>query len=114
MGVVLLFFAAGLLGDAVQNMQQLGWLPFGTMPLWNTSHFLSEDSTLGDILHSFLGYAESPTLLQSLLYIAYLLTAGAIFMHLTRKPPMAKAVQAAPMSTSASTGVRSGTLRGRV
>src|ERR1700730_15050070 len=33
MGIVLLFFAAGLLGNAVQNMQQLGWLPFGTMPL---------------------------------------------------------------------------------
>jgi len=42
MGILLLFFAAGLLSDAVQNMQQLGWLPFGTMPLWNTAHLLPE------------------------------------------------------------------------
>ena len=38
MGILLLFFAAGLLGDAVQNMQQLGWITFGTTPLWNTAH----------------------------------------------------------------------------
>lgn len=88
MGILLLIFAAGLLGDAVQNMQQLGWLPFGTTPLWNTAHFLSEDSTVGDILHTFLGYAEAPTILQGLLYAVYLLVAGSIFTRMTRKPKM--------------------------
>ncbi len=87
MGVVLLFFAAGLLGDAVQNMQQLGWLSFGTTPLWNTARWLSEDSTLGDILHTFLGYAEEPTLLQGALYLLYLLVAGGIFLRISRRPP---------------------------
>src|SRR5881275_745382 len=86
MGILLLIFAGGLLGDAVQNMQQLGWLPFGTMPLWNTAHLLSENSTLGDILHTFLGYAEAPTILQGLLYAMYLLVAGTIFITITRKP----------------------------
>jgi high-affinity iron transporter len=93
MGIVLIFFAAGLLGDAVQNMQQLGWLTFGMMPLWNTAHILSENSTLGDILHSFLGYAQAPTLLQVVVYIAYLLTAGSIFFRMTRKPPMKHSAQ---------------------
>lgn len=86
MGILLLIFAAGLLGDAIQNMQQLGWLTFGTTPLWNTAHWLSEDSTLGDILHSFLGYAERPTVLQGLLYVIYLVIAGGIFIRITRKP----------------------------
>ena len=36
-GVVLMVFAAGLLADAVENMQQLGWLPFLGHSLWNTS-----------------------------------------------------------------------------
>ena len=106
-GILLLIFAAGLLGDAVQNMQQLGWLPFGTMPLWNTAHFLSEGSTLGDLLHTFLGYAEAPTLLQSLLYLVYLLAAGSIFVRMTRKPPVTKA-------TEAKTSVTSGAIHGRV
>src|SRR5579859_7977273 len=61
MGILLLFFAAGLLSDAVQNMQQLGWITFGTTTLWNTSHILSEDSVLGDLLHGIVGYAQAPT-----------------------------------------------------
>ncbi len=108
MGIVLIFFAAGLLGDAVQNMQQLGWLTFGTMPLWNTAHILSENSTLGDLLHTFLGYADAPTLLQVVVYIAYLVTAGAIFFRMTRKPPMKRSPQAVPAAPSTS-----GALHGR-
>jgi high-affinity iron transporter len=90
MGILLLFFAAGLLGDAVQNMQQLGWITFGTTPLWNTAHILAEDSTLGDILHTFLGYAEAPTVLQGFIYALYLLIAGGIFTWITRKPTIGK------------------------
>jgi len=86
MGLLLLVFAAGLLGDAVQNMQGLGWLHFGTTPLWNTSHILSEDTAIGDILHTFIGYSEQPTVLQGLLYTAYLLVAGSLFAWMTRKP----------------------------
>ena len=86
MGILLLIFAAGLLGDAIQNMQQLGWLAIGTTPLWNTAHILSEDSTVGDLLHTFVGYAEAPTMLQGLFYAAYLLVAGGIFAWMTRKP----------------------------
>lgn len=86
MGVILLVFAAGLLGDAIQNMQELGWLQIGMAHLWNTGHWLSEDSTVGDILHTFLGYAEAPTVLQTLLYLAYLGIAGGIFYRMTRKP----------------------------
>ncbi len=86
MGMVLLFFAAGLLADAIQNMQELGWITFGLTPLWNTAHILSEDSTLGDLLHSFVGYAQSPTILQGTFYVVYLLIAGFLFIRLTRKP----------------------------
>ena len=86
MGILLLFFAAGLLGDAIQNMQQLGWLPFATTPMWNTANILPESSTLGDILHTFLGYAEAPTILQGAFYVAYLIVAGSLFAWLTRKP----------------------------
>jgi len=96
MGLLLLVFAAGLLGDAVQNMQALGWLPFGTTPLWNTSHILSEDTAIGDILHTFIGYSEQPTVLQSLLYAAYLLVAGSIFAWMTRKPGTGSPVPQTP------------------
>src|SRR5579884_1008150 len=86
MGILLLFFAAGLLADAVQNMQELGWITFGLTPLWNTAHILSEDSTVGDLLHSLFGYAEAPTILQSTFYLIFLALFGSFFAWMTRKP----------------------------
>ena len=91
MGILLLIFAAGLLADAVQNLQELGWVSFGLNQVWNTAQLLSEDSTPGDILHTFLGYADAPTILQTLLYLAYLAIAGTLFWRMTRKDPAPKA-----------------------
>ena len=71
-GVLLMVFAAGLLADAVQNLQQLGWLPVLDAPMWHSAGLLSEDSALGDVLHSFFGYSDAPTPLQMLLYAGYL------------------------------------------
>ena len=71
-GTLLMVFAAGLLVDAVQNMQELGWLPVATRQLWHTGGILNENSALGDIAHSFFGYAQSPTVLQAIVYVAYL------------------------------------------
>lgn len=77
LGVVLLLFAAGLLADGVQAFQSLGWLPFLGQVVWHSQHLLSEDSALGDILHSFFGYADAPTVLQVAAYLAFL-SAGVI------------------------------------
>jgi high-affinity iron transporter len=71
LGVVLIFFAAGLAADAVENMQQLGWLPFGRQVLWDTSGMLSQDSALGDVFHAMLGYAQRPTVLQAVVWLAF-------------------------------------------
>jgi high-affinity iron transporter len=83
-GAVLMVFAAGILVDAIQNMQELGWLPILTHPIWNTGHLLSENSTLGDIFHSFFGYAESPTVGQAVVYSVYLVVAIGAFICIGR------------------------------
>lgn len=75
-------FAAGLLVDAVENLQGLGWLPFLTHPMWNTSALLSESSTLGDIVHSFFGYAARPTPLQLVVYLVYVALVLTAFLGL--------------------------------
>lgn len=71
-GSLLMVFAAGLVADSVENLQTLGWLPFLRTPLWNSSRFLSESSSIGDIFHSFFGYADHPTALQLGAYLVYL------------------------------------------
>jgi high-affinity iron transporter len=106
-GALLMVFAAGLLVDAVENLQQLGWLPLLTHPMWNTSHVLSEDSALGDIFHSFFGYAARPTVGQAVVYLAYLTAALTAFIVVpwrrqiaVRRTPEAAAPPAPPGSTT--------------
>jgi high-affinity iron transporter len=84
-GVLLMVFAAGLLADAVQNMQELGWLPVLTSPMWHSAKLLSQDSALGDVLHSFFGYSDAPTPLQLLTYVCYLAIVVAAYLGLRAK-----------------------------
>jgi high-affinity iron transporter len=71
-GLLLMVFAAGLLADVVENLQQLGWLPVLNSPMWHTTSLLSESSAFGDVLHSFFGYSDAPTPGQLVIYVAYL------------------------------------------
>ena len=80
-GALLMVFAAGILVDAVENLQQLGWLPVLTRQLWNTSGALAEKSTLGDIFHTFFGYADRPTVLQLGVYVVYLSVAVGLYLR---------------------------------
>jgi high-affinity iron transporter len=84
-GALLMVFAAGLLVDAVQNMQELGWLPIALRPLWHTGNILSEDSAVGDIAHSFFGYAQSPTVLQAVVYVLYLACVLFVFLGIRQR-----------------------------
>ena len=71
-GVLLMVFAAGLLANSVQNMQELGWLPVLDAPMWHSASMLSQDSAFGDVLHSFFGNSDAPSPLQLLIYVGYL------------------------------------------
>jgi high-affinity iron transporter len=79
-GVLLMVFAAGLLADSVENLQQLGWLPVLDAPMWHSARLLSENSALGDVLHSFFGYSDAPTPLQLLIYVAYLAVVVVVYL----------------------------------
>ncbi len=83
-GILLMVFAAGLLADAVENMQQLRWLDFGRHVIWNTSGAISEASSFGDVLHSLLGYAEQPTVLQAVIWCVYVVISTILFIRVGR------------------------------
>lgn len=84
LGVVLMVFAAGLLADAVENLQRLGWLWSGHT-LWNTSREVAESSSLGDVFHSLLGYADHPTVLQVAVWVGYVAISVAAFTRISRR-----------------------------
>ena len=81
-GCLLMVFAAGLLADTVENLQELGWVRVLDEPMWHTGRILSEDSSFGDVLHSFFGYSDAPTPLQLIVYVAYLAIVIAAFLGL--------------------------------
>ncbi len=80
-GGLLMIFAAGLLVDAIQNLQQLGWVRVATHPLWHSGTFINEDSAPGDILHSFFGYSQSPTVLQGVVYVLYVVVVLGLYFR---------------------------------
>jgi len=84
-GVLLMVFAAGLLADSVQNLQQLGWLPVLSAPMWHSGSVLSESSAVGDVLHSFFGYSDSPTPLQLVIYVGYLAIVVVAYLSIWEK-----------------------------
>ena len=81
-GCLLMVFAAGLLADTVQNLQELGWLRVLDVPMWHTGQLLSQDSAFGDVLHNFFGYSDSPTPFQLIVYVVYLAIVVAAFLGL--------------------------------
>lgn len=85
MGALLMVFAAGLLVDTIENLQQLGWLPTVGHPLWDSSRLLSEDSNVGDLVHSFFGYVSQPNLLEVLAWCLYVAVAVTAFLGLWRR-----------------------------
>jgi len=90
-------FAAGLLADTIENLQQLGWLPVLATPMWHSASLLSEDSSFGDVLHSFFGYSDAPTPLQLLVYVGYLAIVISAFLRIRgRRAPAPAPVPAAP------------------
>lgn len=98
-GVVLMFFAAGLLADAVENAQALGWIKVGSGVLWNTRSWVTESSSVGDVMHSLVGYADRPTVAQAVVWVLYVALSVGAFVALSRRraPRAPRAPRATPV-----------------
>ncbi|MBI2165942.1 MAG: FTR1 family protein [Chloroflexi bacterium] len=83
--LVLLLFAAGLVGRATLALQSGGLLP-GTISLWDSSGFLPDSSVGGVVLGTLLGYTAIPSLLQAMFYLGYMALVLSLFVDLGGKP----------------------------
>ena len=68
--------AAGLASQSANFLQQAGVVSFWSETAWNTSDILSDTSLVGRVLHTLVGYADQPSVLQVAVYLA---TAATIF-----------------------------------
>ncbi|MGO8869765.1 MAG: FTR1 family protein [Alphaproteobacteria bacterium] len=62
--------AAGLAAQAVAFLQQAGYLDVLTSTVWNTTWLLSDDSLIGRLVHTLIGYTARPSGAQLLIYLA--------------------------------------------
>jgi high-affinity iron transporter len=62
--------AAGMASQAVLFLQQGGYLEYLTRTVWDTSSILSQDSIAGRLLHTLVGYNDSPNGAQLIAYAA--------------------------------------------
>ncbi len=69
--ILLLIFAAGLFAHGIHEFQEIGWLPMLTSTAWNTQAILSDQSVLGSILRSLVGYNDNPSVLEVAVYVFY-------------------------------------------
>jgi high-affinity iron transporter len=77
----------------VQFLYNAGVINVLGATVWNTSWVLSEDSLVGQLFHTLIGYTSQPTQLQLIVYVGTLLVMY-VLMRVARYQPR-QAVQAA-------------------
>ena len=62
--------AAGMAAQAILFLQQGGYFEYLTATVWNSSWLLPQDGIVGRLLHTLVGYNDSPNGAQLLVYAA--------------------------------------------
>jgi high-affinity iron transporter len=75
---LVLLLAAGLASQGAAFLLQADLLPSLGDNLWDTSFLLSDDSLVGRILHTLIGYTAQPAGIQLVFYAATLLVIGGL------------------------------------
>src|SRR5207302_5179672 len=78
--ILIALLAAGMAAQAVQYLDAAGLINVLGERLWDSSSLLPQDSLLGRLLHTLVGYTDRPTELQLITYLATL----AVMVALTR------------------------------
>jgi high-affinity iron transporter len=69
--ILLIFFAAGLVGHGVHELNEAGLIPAVIEHVWDTNPVLDENSVVGQILKALLGYNGNPSLTEVIAYVGY-------------------------------------------
>jgi len=81
-GVLLIFFAAGLISYAIHEAEELGLVSAAlAQPLWDTGAILSHEDGLGAMLKALFGYRATPSLAQVAAYWTYLAAMGWLYFR---------------------------------
>jgi high-affinity iron transporter len=74
--VLITLLAAGMAAQAVAFLERANRLTALDSVVWDTGWLLSENSILGRMLHTLIGYTDQPTQMQLLVYLAVIAITG--------------------------------------
>lgn len=80
-GVLLIFFAAGMIANGLHALQEVGLVPPLVEHVWDTNWLVSDYSFAGQLLAALLGYDAKPSLVQALSFFGYLAVGLALFLR---------------------------------
>ena len=92
--IVLIFFAAGLVGHAVGEFNELGWIPPVIEQVYSLNHIVPETTLLGQFMSALFGYNANPSLTEMLAYIGYFVVVLGLMRFFNRKPAAKAAAEA--------------------
>jgi high-affinity iron transporter len=85
-GVLIAFVAAGMAAQSAGFLQQAGIITKFDRVMWDTTAFLPENSMIGRVFQTLLGYSDQPTQLQLVVYLGTLCVIFGL-MKLMAPPP---------------------------
>ncbi len=92
--VLLVIFAAGLVGLGVHELNEAGIIPAIIEPVWDINGLLSDKSEIGLLLKALVGYNGNPSLTEVIAYLLYMAGIGT-FLLTRRQPTVSAATSAA-------------------
>lgn len=102
-GIVLMFLAAGLLSNALVELNEATIISnVGARP-WDTESYISMTSDAGKFLHTLLGYDSAPGMSQIVLYWGYLgvvLTAYIAWPAISKLLPQGRSRETVPVTVN--------------
>jgi len=83
--VLLVIFAAGLVGAAIHEFNELGWVPAVVEHIYDINTFIPEKSDVGLFLKALFGYNGNPSLTETIGYLSYFAVVYVLMRWLDRR-----------------------------
>jgi high-affinity iron transporter len=89
-GVLLVFIAAGLVGSAVHEFVEIGWIGLGTQTAFDISATLPHEAGIGLFLRALFGYSSTPEIAALATWATYLVVILSLYLRPLPPRPTAR------------------------
>ena len=95
-GALLIVVAAGVLAYGIHDLQEAGWLPGLSNAAFDISSWYSATSWYGTLMKGIFNFSPNPTVLEVVVWLAYLVPVMILFVRGVRAPSPAPAPAGTP------------------